>query len=88
MEQDPRTTELQRCMYALHYVRGEAKKGLKEKFGNCTIDQDQKVMTELEDLAIFSRFLAKLNKLDLVSEAKEKIERKINEKCNGMNQFE
>lgn len=87
LDRDPRETDLNRCKYALHYMKGEAEKEIKMKilhtFGNCTIYEDKNIRNELQDLTIFSRFLAKENKLNLRKDVMEKIDDIIDKKCNG-----
>lgn len=80
---DPLTTDLNRCKYALHYVKSQALKELEEKFGNCTINGDHNILNKLRDLTIFSRFLAKQNILDEARNVREEIDSIIDKKCKS-----
>lgn len=84
LEKDPRTIEFEKCNHSLDYTRGKAKKELLDVMPkNCTID-DREVLTSLEDSSILMRVLARLQMMSDAIDIKSKIERTVNEKCNGM----
>lgn len=83
LQRDPRTIEFDKCNYAVDYVRGNAKNDLEKFIKNCTID-DRDFMTEMENMAVFSRVLTRMNLIERVNEVKNTVKESIHQKCHGM----
>lgn len=58
-----------------------------DNYGNCSLEHDQQLMTKLVDLGILMRQLAKLDLLERVADVRGEIDTIIDEKCNGMQNF-